>query len=120
MAFEKKVFLVDDNTTNLVVGKNCLKERYQTYTMSSAEKMFELLEKIQPDVILLDIEMPGISGYEAYARLKESGNRDIPVIFVTGNDTADDEAKCLKLGAAGFVRKPFTFETISAAIDQLG
>jgi putative two-component system response regulator len=82
----KKIFVVDDNLTNLLTAKNELESHYQVFTMSSVMKMIDLLKKITPDLILLDINMPEMDGFEALACLK-SGSlySDIPVIFLTSN-----------------------------------
>jgi CheY-like chemotaxis protein len=114
---DKTVFLVDDNVTNLTMGKNVLKEHYKTFTMPSAQKMFDLLKTVTPDIILLDIEMPEMSGYEAIKILKTGQYKDIPVIFVTGGDAANDENKGKELGAIDYIRKPFLPKNL---LDSLG
>ena len=82
---QKTVFIVDDNDTNLAMAKSALKEQYRVMTLPSAEKMFALLEKIKPDLILLDIEMPEMDGFEALQLLKDNeAYADIPVVFLTG------------------------------------
>lgn len=115
----KKVFFVDDNMTNLLIGKTALKDHFQTFTMPSAAKMFELLEKVKPDAILLDVEMPEMGGYEAIEKLKSGEHKDIPVIFVTGNENATDEQEGLSRGAVGYIRKPFSNEALVLAINNL-
>ncbi|MDR0819886.1 MAG: response regulator, partial [Oscillospiraceae bacterium] len=67
----KTVLLVDDNMTNLTTGKEMLKSEYKVYPVPSAEIMFDLLENLIPDMILLDIEMPEMNGYEAIKLLKK-------------------------------------------------
>jgi putative two-component system response regulator len=72
--------------------------------------MFPILEKIQPDLILLDIEMPGMSGYEVIEILKnEKNTADIPVIFVTAHIDPESEVKGLSMGAIDYITKPFSF-----------
>jgi putative two-component system response regulator len=66
----KTIFAVDDSDTNLATAKKALEGRYRVLTMPSAAKMFALLEKISPDLILLDIEMPEMDGFDALLRLK--------------------------------------------------
>jgi putative two-component system response regulator len=103
-----KIILVDDNETNLTLGKNMLRTFYEVYPVNSAEKMFALLEKIMPDLILLDIEMPDMDGYEAMHALKASKRfGDIPVIFVTARVDEGSELEGLSLGAIDYVYKPF-------------
>ena len=104
-----KIFLVDDNKTNLTMGRNLLKTFYEAFTMSSAERLFELLEEVVPDLILLDIEMPEMNGYEAIRKLKsDSRFTEIPVIFITSKDDADSEMEGFDLGAADYITKPFS------------
>jgi putative two-component system response regulator len=114
----KTIFLVDDNMTNLMMGKNALKDKYRTYTMSSAEKMFELLEKIKPDIILLDVLMPQMSGYDAIKILKKSENAYIPVVFVSGNDDAASKEEGMALGALDYIYKPFSSAELQDCIEQ--
>jgi class 3 adenylate cyclase len=103
------IILVDDNPANLRAGKNVLTEKYNVFTAPSAEKMFGLLEKgSKPSLILLDIEMPGMSGYEAIKILKSKPEtQDIPVIFLTGKSDSNDELEGLSLGAIDYITKPF-------------
>ena len=106
---QKKIFVVDDNDTNLSVAEEALDEQYNVMTLPSAEKMFALLEKISPDLILLDIEMPGMDGFEALRRLKANAlQADIPVIFLTSMTDAAVEASGFQLGAVDFISKPFS------------
>jgi putative two-component system response regulator len=113
----KTIFVVDDNDTNLSMAKEALKEQYQVLTMPSAAKMFSLLGKITPDLILLDIEMPEMDGFEALARLKDNSVlSDIPVIFLTGMTDADVEARGLQLGVIDFITKPFSASVLITRI----
>ena len=104
----KTIFIVDDNDANLLLGKNVLDGTYETYALPSALRMFKLLEKIIPDLILLDVDMPEMNGYEAIQILKfKPETENIPVIFLTGKTGSDDEIKGLSLGAVDYVTKPF-------------
>jgi len=109
MENEKKlIMLVDDNPANLRIGKNVLTEKYTVATAPSAEKMFNLLETNKPAMILLDVDMPEMNGYEAIKILKSKPEtRDIPVIFVTARNESDDELAGLSLGAVDYITKPF-------------
>ena len=104
----KKIIAVDDNPENLTAIKNTLKDIYMVYPSPSAPDMFELLEHIRPDLIMLDVEMPGMSGYDAIKQLKSSDkNREIPVIFLTSMSDPQSEMEGLKLGAVDYISKPF-------------
>ena len=105
---KKHIFLVDDDLLVLQAGQNMLSEDYQITTVDSAEKMFELLESGKPDLILLDISMPNMNGYEAIEALKKNeAYKEIPVIFLTGNKDVSVKLKCYSLGAIDYITKPF-------------
>ncbi|MDR0456143.1 MAG: response regulator, partial [Treponema sp.] len=109
MEDEKKlIILVDDNPANLRIGKNVLAEKYSVATSPSAEKMFSLLENNSPAMIMLDVDMPEMNGYEAIKILKSKPQtKDIPVIFLTARTESDDELEGLSLGAIDYITKPF-------------
>ncbi|MDR1830668.1 MAG: response regulator [Candidatus Fibromonas sp.] len=105
----KTVFLVDDNTTNLTAGKAVLAERYKVLTLDSGERLLKILEKNIPDLILLDIEMPEINGYETIKAIKNKRETEhIPVIFLTAKSDVDNELEGLSLGAIDYITKPFS------------
>ena len=108
---EKLILIVDDSSTNLLIARNMLCDDYQVITLSSAEKMFALLEKIKPDLVLLDIEMPGMDGFAALELLK-ADEPDIPVIFLTVMNDSEMEARGLRLGAVDFLNKPLSKSTL--------
>jgi len=104
-----KIILVDDATENLIMGENLLNMFYEVYPAKSAEGLFELLEDIIPDLILLDIEMPGMSGYEAIVKLKADPRfSGTPVIFLTSDGDDSSEMLGFDLGASDYVTKPFS------------
>ena len=101
------IFVVDDNDVNLAVAASALDADYTVLTMSSAQKMFELLGKKRPALIFLDIEMPQMGGFEAMARLKEKPEwKDIPVVFVTGWIDEKINADFRQSGALDIIQKP--------------
>jgi len=105
----KTIFVVDDSDTNLVMAEEALEKQYRVMTLPSAARMFELLKKVTPDLILLDILMPEMTGFEAMKLLKASDlHADIPVIFLTGLIDPTDEAYGIELGAVDFITKPFS------------
>jgi len=106
---KKTIFLVDDNATNLTVAEDALAKQYRVISLSSAMQMFSALEKFKPDLILLDIEMPEMTGFEAMKKLKASDSfAEIPVIFLTGRTDHNSEAHGIELGAVDFISKPFS------------
>lgn len=105
----KRVLVVDDDIMNLTVAEYILKENgYEVYEAESGEECLEKLENEIPDLILLDIEMPGMSGFELMEILQKSeSKRKIPVIFLTGDRSEETEEKCFKVGAVDYIAKPF-------------
>ncbi len=107
------VFVVDDDINTLLLVENALSGSYSVVTAPSALKMFELLKGLRPDIILLDIRMPGMDGMEALRRLKASPLfRDIPVIFLSGMSDMDDEILAFELGVVDFIKKPFSVSVL--------
>ena len=105
----KTIFLVDDSMTNLTIGKKALSGSYNVLTISSAETMFEMLRDLLPDLILLDVDMPGINGHEAIKKLKnDEKTTNIPVIFLTALNDEEMELEGLSLGAVDYITKPFS------------
>ncbi|GHV76344.1 two-component system response regulator [Spirochaetia bacterium] len=104
-----KIVLVDDDVTSLALGKSILAPKYDIVTIPSGEKLFVFLEKAQPDLILLDVEMPGMNGYGVLKKLKASPKHaGIPVIFLTSRADPASELEGLKLGAIDYISKPFS------------
>jgi putative two-component system response regulator len=115
----KTIFVVDDNDTNLVAAKTTLEGTYRTLTIPSAAKMFKLGEKITPDLILLDVEMPEMNGFEALALLKSTPKlQNIPVIFLTAVQDPASEIKGFELGALDFITKPFSAPVLMKRIEM--
>lgn len=115
----KTIFIVDDSDTNLAKAEEALEDHFRIITLPSASKMFDMLAKITPDLILLDIEMPVMNGFEALERLKaDSSKANIPVFFLTGTVDADIEERSTALGAVGVIAKPFTQQTILDRINS--
>ena len=105
----KIIFVVDDSPVNLTKAKQALDGSYRVLTLLSAENMFTLIEKITPDLILLDIEMPELDGFAALQRLKgDPKTKDIPIIFLTAYSDESRETRGLELGAVDFIAKPFS------------
>jgi len=105
----KKIVMVDDNAANLAVGRNLLKPYYEVYPVPSAAKLFTLLEKFIPDLILLDVNMPEMTGYDAIKILKSNERlMDIPIIFLTAKKDEESELEGFDLGAADYITKPFS------------
>ncbi|MCL2627298.1 MAG: response regulator [Oscillospiraceae bacterium] len=113
-----KIIMVDDVSFTLISVRERLKSKYEIYPAQSAESLFELLDNITPDLILLDINMPEVDGYETIKRLKEDPSfSHIPVVFLTARNDKNSIKKGMKLGAVDFVIKPFTDAELMECID---
>jgi len=114
----KSIFIVDDNETNRVAAKTALDTSYKTYALPSAERMFLLLEKITPDLILLDVDMPEMDGFEALSLLKsDEKQRNIPVVFLTSKNDTESEIRGFDIGAIDFINKPFSPPVLNKRIE---
>ena len=115
----KTIFIVDDSDTNLAMAEEALEDHFRVMTLPSADRMFAMLEKLTPDLILLDIEMPIINGFQALERLKAAPSwAGIPVIFLTGTVNADTQEQSSRLGAVSIVTKPFSQSALLNCVNQ--
>ena len=113
----RKILVVDDDITTLHILKNTLKELCHVNLMTSAQQALDFLSKNIPDMILLDVEMPHMNGYELIGILKKNPEyRDIPVIFLTGLEGQDSELTALRLGALDYMQKPVIPELVRARV----
>lgn len=114
-----QVMVIDDNITNLNIVRMALKEQYDLLLLSSGEKALKLFERLTPDLILLDVDMPGMSGFEVIEQIKNSPYpvRNVPVIFVTAKDDSSSEYEGLNLGAVDYITKPFSFPLLLKRVE---
>ncbi|MCL1823217.1 MAG: diguanylate cyclase [Oscillospiraceae bacterium] len=102
------VLIVDDDNANLIMLSDILRTEYTVRVAFDGESALKIAEKYSPDLILLDIIMPGMDGFHVFNELKQSETTaHIPVIFITGLNNSDDEKRGLKLGAVDYISKPF-------------
>ncbi len=106
-----KILVVDDNVTNLNIVRKALEESYDLVLLPSGEKALKVLERVSPDLILLDVEMPEMDGFTVIQEIKKMPLpiSEIPVIFLTAKDDAYSEFEGLDLGAVDYIAKPFSF-----------
>lgn len=105
----KTIFVVDDNDTNLSKAEESLEDLYDVMTIPSGARLFVILKKLRPNLILLDIEMPEMDGFQVLTELKKQKDyRDIPVIFLTGVRAPEVEARGFENGVVDFITKPFS------------
>lgn len=106
---KKKVLIVDDVPKNIDLLKDILAEHYQVQVAKSGQAALDIIKLNAPDLILLDIMMPGMSGFEVCERLKqERRTKDIPVIFLTAANDMVNEVKGFQVGAVDFISKPIS------------
>ncbi|MCL2082590.1 MAG: response regulator [Oscillospiraceae bacterium] len=116
----KKIIYVDDVSYSLMALKDRIKEEYEVYPAQNVQKMFTLLKNVQPDLIILDVNMPGTNGHDALKMLKSDPEySSIPVIFLTANSEKEEIVKEVKLGASAHVNKPFAVKTLTETIDRV-
>ena len=115
---KKFILIVDDTPTNITVVSGILKDQYRTKIATNGEKALSLAaSEEKPDLILLDVMMPGMDGYEVCRRLKESpGTVDIPVIFLTAKTESGDEEVGFDVGAVDYIHKPFSAPIVLARV----
>ncbi|MGK7904795.1 MAG: response regulator [Hormoscilla sp.] len=116
---QETILIVDDNPTNIKILFSFLKEfGFKVLVAKDGERALSKLEEVLPDIILLDVQMPGIDGFETCRRLKDSEiTKDIPVIFMTALSDAQDKVKGLTIGAVDYITKPFQHQEVLARIN---
>ncbi len=111
------LLLIDDDFAHLQLMKTTLEREYMVSIASTGVHGLELAAERKPDLILLDLSMPGMDGYEVCKRLKENPvTRKITVIFVSARDDKDDEYKGFTLGAVDYINKPINLQILNARI----
>src|SRR5207253_2028822 len=117
-ATQKLILIVDDTPLNIGVISGALKDFYKTKVATNGEKALALAgAEEKPDLILLDVMMPGMDGYEVCSRLKaDPSTRDIPVIFLTGQTEIEDETRGFDVGAVDYIHKPFSPAVVKARV----
>ena len=111
------ILVVDDTPENIDVMRGILKDDYKIKVALNGSKALQIVATSPPDLVLLDIMMPGVDGYEVCRRLKESAvTRKIPVIFVTAKGEIEDEAQGFELGAVDYITKPVSPPIVKARV----
>jgi len=114
---KNSILLVDDSTQNCISLTHILDKDYTVYVSKDGPDAIETAKECSPDVILLDILMPGMDGYEVFTVLNNhEKTKRIPVIFLTGLDDVVDEEKGLSMGAADYITKPYNDEIIKLRV----
>lgn len=116
----KKVLVIEDNEQNLYLITFILeKHGYQVFAAHDGQSGIDLVNQVSPDLILLDIQLPGMNGYQVAEKLREMyGDQKIPIIAVTSYAMVGDKEKALAAGCTGYVTKPINPETIIPYIES--
>ena len=105
---KKTILVVDDSRLNLVIAQDLLSEEYRVATVNSGEGAFQYLKESEPDLVLLDIQMPGMDGFTLLKKLQEEViTQSVPVILITSLSDIENEQRGLTLGAVDYITKPF-------------
>ena len=114
---DQRILIVDDSPSVLKILNDALRAEYQISVTTSGKDALDVAAAQHPDLILLDIKMPDMDGYEVCRRLKQSPEtRDIPILFVTVLNETEDEAKGLEMGAVDYITKPITPSVVQARV----
>ena len=116
----KHILIVDDVTTNLKLAAEVLQEHYKLSMAKSGQQALQFLQKAKPDLILLDVRMPEMDGYQTLEHIKANPTTaNIPVVFLTVDDQRESEIRGLKMGAMDFILKPFEPEVMLSRIEKI-
>ncbi|MDR3089585.1 MAG: diguanylate cyclase [Desulfobulbaceae bacterium] len=114
---KNSILLVDDESANLLALNKILSSAYAIFMAKNGEQALKIALESKPDLILLDVLMPVLDGFETLARLKsDEATKDIPVIFITALSNDDDEEKGFVLGARDYIKKPFKAAIVRARV----
>ena len=118
---ELHILVVDDSTTNVVLLEAILDEKgYKIHTALNAKEAYVLIEKQIPDLILLDLLMPKISGFDFLSEIKkDERTKDTPVIIVSALTEEDNIEKIMRLGAVDFVKKPIDLQYLVEKVESV-
>ncbi len=115
-----KILLIEDNERNRYLTSFLLeKNGYQVFQAIDGPTGIDMVDQIEPDLILLDIQLPGMDGYSVATELtKNRGRRDIPIVAVTSYAMVGDREQALSSGCVGYIEKPINPETFVSQIEQ--
>ena len=113
----KKILTVDDESLNNEIVQEILGYDYDVKTATTSDEALKIALDFQPDLILLDIMMPGMDGYEVCRRLRANAAfRDTTIIMVSAKETIEDKVKGYEVGASDYISKPFTEESLRESV----
>lgn len=116
---KKKILVIDDEQSIRLLLENFLKKEYEVFTQGNGEEGLFWLEKNIPNLIICDIQMPVMDGYEFVAKVRASGfQKHTPILMLSGEESSESRVKCYRLGAQDFLVKPFNFQELEELIKK--
>jgi len=118
---KKKVLLIDDDEMHLTTAELYLKDDYEILKVKSGEEALNRLNNNEfvPDVVLLDIVMPGMNGWEVFKKIRTSSLKDVPIAFLTTENAQSEKDRANKLGAADYITKPFNMTLLKSKVKDI-
>ena len=114
------ILVVDDDPTNLQIVRDVLEKTYNLQLAISGEMALKFVNRRKPDMILMDVMMPGMDGKETVRRIRENPEyANIPVVFLTGSPSVEEEIQCLNMGASDFINKPIIPAVLELRISRI-
>ena len=115
-----KILIVDDDETNLRFLHEVLSEKYQIQSVSTGEEALQFINSFNPNILLLDIMLPGIDGYEVCQKIrKDEKHSEVRIILISAKAMADDKQKGYDMGGDAYITKPFDHLDLCAIIDKI-
>ena len=115
----KRILVVDDNTSNLRLFDLLLRSEYAVETVTSAEEALAAIQRCCPDLILMDVQLPGMDGLTLTRRLRQDVSLGgVPIVALTAYAMVEDRDRALAAGCVGFISKPIDTRTFSATIEE--
>jgi putative two-component system response regulator len=112
-----RILIADDMRENIIILMHALRDNYSVIAARSGEAAIDLLQSNPPDLVLMDVNMPGINGFDVLMRMQRDEKLSgIPLIFVTAEYDAAGEERALRLGAVDYIRKPFNISIVHAKV----
>lgn len=115
----QKILIVDDERIMLKIASKMLSKEYEVICAGSGEEAIELFEREKPDLVLSDLLMPGIDGYELHRLLQEKSTEPVPIMFMTADESDESESKGFEVGAADYIRKPLKADVLLKRVKKI-
>ena len=114
-----KILVVDDEKIMLLVARRFLEKKYEIVTANSGAEAIKIFEKEHPDMILSDLMMPEMDGYELHRILQEKFSETVPIMFMTADESDESESKGFEAGAADYIRKPLKPDVLLRRVENI-